>query len=115
MVYFVFVYDVKKVVKTQFSDFLLFMFQVSCHLTVKKGAIAMKFGMLEGFPCSSHICSGFLKILKIFGFFIAFLEKMFFFIFRGQKVKISKIRDSKIVERSILHLLVLFICNLLQN
>ena len=50
------------------------------------------------------IYSGFLKFIKILDFIKVLLKISVFRNFGGQKLKISKFRDSHFVERVILHL-----------
>ena len=64
----------------------------------------------------NNICYGFLKILNILDFRDHFPKKIDFFEILGVKnLKILKNRDSHLVERLILRLLVFSICVFIKN
>ena len=85
------------------------------HCTAKNKDIALKFCMPVVCMYLDHIYSGFLDNLKISDFIGNYFWKIEILNFGGQNRKISKIRDSHFVERSILRRLAFFDCVLLQN
>ena len=75
------------------------------HCTAKNKDIALKFNMLVVCMYIDHIYFGFSDDLKISDFIGNYFWKTEILNFGGQNRKISKIRDSHFVERSILRLL----------
>ena len=85
------------------------------HCTAKNKDIALKFCMSVVCMYLNHIYSSFLDNLKISDFIGNCFWKIKILNFGGHNGKISQIRDSHFVERSILHRVAFFNCILLQN
>ena len=87
----------------------------SGYCTAKNKDIALKFCIHVICMYLEHMYSNFLNNLTIWILEVTIFEKLKFWILGVKIKKISKIRDSHFVERSILRRLAFFDCVLLQN
>ena len=85
------------------------------NLGVKNQDRKLKFGASNVLIELYNIYSGFLEIPKILDFISCFPKNIVFWIFRGEKRILWKIRDSHFKELVELRLVMSLICNLLKT